>query len=46
LANISFRTGNRKLTFDAGTESFPDCPEANRFLRREYRSPWTFPETV
>ena len=46
LANISFRTGNRKLTFDAKTESFPAAPEANAFLRRTYRAPWGIPDAV
>lgn len=46
LANISYRVGNRKLQFDAGSESFPSSPEANRFLRRTYRAPWAVPESV
>jgi predicted dehydrogenase len=41
LANIACRGGNRKLAFDAQTESFPGEPEANKFLRRStYRAPW------
>jgi predicted dehydrogenase len=45
LANIACRVGNRKLVFDAGTETFPGEAEANRFLRRaQYRSPWVLPE--
>ena len=46
LANISYRVGNRKLRFDAKSESFPESPEANQFLRRKYRAPWVVPETV
>ncbi|MBU6402203.1 MAG: Gfo/Idh/MocA family oxidoreductase [Verrucomicrobia bacterium] len=47
LANAAWRMGNAKLKFDAGTESFPDAPEAERFLRRaRYRAPWLLPETV
>ncbi|MBI5691519.1 MAG: Gfo/Idh/MocA family oxidoreductase [Verrucomicrobia bacterium] len=46
LANISFRVGNRKLTFDARTETFPDAPEANRFLKRTYRAPWAVSDPV
>jgi predicted dehydrogenase len=46
LANISYRVGNRKLQFDVKSESFPANPEANRFLRREYRAPWTVPNEV
>ena len=46
LANISFRLGNRKLQFDAKSESFPAAPEANQFLRRAYRNPWAVPAEV
>jgi predicted dehydrogenase len=46
LANISYRVGNRKLHFDRNSESFPACPEANKFIGREYRAPWTIPEAV
>ncbi len=46
LANASYRAGNRKLQFDAKSESFPATPEANQFLRRSYRAPWTVPQTV
>jgi len=46
LANISYRVGNKKLTFDAASETFNDAPEANRFLKRTYRTPWVVPETV
>ncbi len=46
LANASFRAGNKKLAFDAKTETFPANPEANQFLRRTYRTPWVVPENV
>lgn len=46
LANISYRVGNRKLAWDAKTESFRDAPDANAYLRRTYRAPWIVPETV
>lgn len=47
LANIAWRMGNAKLEFDAGTETFPDSPGANRFLKRaHYRTPWIVPDTV
>lgn len=46
LANISYRVGNKKLKFDAATETFKDAPEANSFLKRVYRAPWVIPETV
>jgi hypothetical protein len=46
LANIAWRTGNRSLAFDPVSESFPGVPEANRFLKRAYRAPWTVPDQV
>jgi predicted dehydrogenase len=46
LANISWRTGNKKLAFDAKTETFTGAPEANQHLRRSYRAPWTVPDQV
>ena len=47
LANAAWRAGNIKLRFDPQTESFPETPEANRFLRRAgYRAPWVVPEKV
>jgi len=46
LANISYRVGNRKLTFDGTTETFKDAPDANAYLRRTYRKPWVVNESV
>jgi predicted dehydrogenase len=46
MANISGWVGNEKLRFDAESESFVDAPEANRFLKREYRAPWVVPDKV
>ena len=46
LANIAWRTGNRTLAFDPKTETFPDAPEANRLLKRAYRTPWVVPDQV
>jgi predicted dehydrogenase len=46
LANISFRTGNKKLTFDPKTEMFKNAPEANQYLKRTYRAPWGIPDVV
>jgi len=47
LANIAWRVGNQKLLFDGRTETFPDCPEANKHLKRaSYRKPWVVPENV
>ena len=40
-----FRVGNKKLKFDGKTETFADCPEANKFIKREsYRKPWVVPD--
>lgn len=46
LANISYRVGNKKLQFDAATETFRGAPDADRLLRRSYRAPWVVPDTV
>ncbi len=47
MANIAWMAGNVKLTFDAGTETFPGCPQANAWLKRAaYREPWTIPDPV
>ena len=39
LGNIALRVG-RTLEWDAGAERISNCPEANQYLSREYRSPW------
>ena len=46
LGNISYRVGGRRLLFDGKTETFPRDEEANKLLKRTYRSPWIVPETV
>ncbi|MHC4677727.1 MAG: Gfo/Idh/MocA family protein [Planctomycetota bacterium] len=46
LANISYRVGNRKLSFDGATETFANDAEANRYLKGSYRKPWVVPENV
>ncbi len=47
IANAAWRAGNRKLTFDRQSESFPEMPEANRYLKRSaYRAPWIVPDSV
>jgi predicted dehydrogenase len=39
LANIAFKM-KRRLEWDAETEKFTNCEEANALLHYEYRSPW------
>jgi predicted dehydrogenase len=46
LANISYRVGNRKLEFDASACAFVNDAEADRYLKRSYREPWTVPDKV
>ncbi|MEO6809657.1 MAG: gfo/Idh/MocA family oxidoreductase, partial [Isosphaeraceae bacterium] len=45
LGNIAHRLG-KTLTFDAKTESFPNEPEANNLLSREYSSRFEMPSQV
>jgi len=46
LANVSYRTGNRKLAYDAGTGWIVDDPEANVLMKRKGRAPWVIPDEV
>ena len=46
LGNISYRAGNKKLTFDVTTETFKNAPEANQYLKRTYRAPFIVPDVV
>ena len=46
LANASYRTGNRKLDYDAETGWIRDDPEANAFMKRKGREPWAIPDEV
>jgi len=39
LGNVAFRAG-KKLEWDAKNMRFPNAPEAEKFLRREYREGW------
>lgn len=45
VGNISQRVG-RKLRFDAATESFPNDPEANALLARQYSPRFAMPAQV
>lgn len=46
MANIAYRLGNKTLSFDAATEKFIDSPQANKFLKRQYRKEFEVPENV
>jgi hypothetical protein len=39
LGNVAIRTGQR-LTWDSENLRCVGCPEADRYLRREYRKGW------
>jgi hypothetical protein len=45
LANLSMKLG-RSLTWDPVAGLVKDDAEANRLLRRPYRSPWVHPEVA
>ena len=45
LGNIAYRTG-RALTFDPKTERFVGDEDANKYLSRKYRGPYSLPERV
>lgn len=40
LGNVAIRIGQR-ITWDAEKLQCPGCPEADRYIRREYRKGWT-----
>lgn len=40
LGNVAIRTG-QKLEWDAGNLRCPNVPEAERYIRREYRTGWS-----
>jgi predicted dehydrogenase len=44
LGEIAYRTG-RVLDFDPQSETFPGDPQASALLSKEYRAPWSIPET-
>jgi predicted dehydrogenase len=45
LGEIGYRVG-RVLNFDPATERFKKDDEANAMLTKEYRKPWTLPDSV
>ncbi len=40
LGNVAYRSG-RRIEWDAANMRIPNAPEAEKFLRREYRAGWT-----
>jgi hypothetical protein len=40
LGNVAYRTG-KKLQWDAKNLKATNCPEAQQYVRREYREGWT-----
>jgi predicted dehydrogenase len=46
LANISSRSGNKKLTYDPANNSILDPEASNRYIRRKDRAPWIIPDKV
>ncbi len=40
LGNVAYRAG-KKLKWDAKAMKFPNAPEAERFLKRDYREGWS-----
>ena len=40
LGNVAYRTG-KKLEWDAENLKAANCPEADQYIKREYRSGWT-----
>ena len=45
LGNIAYRTG-RVLNFDPKTEKFINDPEADKYLSRNYRTPFVVPDKI
>ena len=43
LGAVAIRCFGQKLTWDSAGMKFPGCPEAERFLKREYRAGWQAP---
>lgn len=43
LGMLSYKLG-RSVTWDGESERFPNDPEADALLKREYRAPWQYPQ--
>jgi len=46
LANVSYRAGERKLVYDAGTGTIAGDAEAESFMGYAGREPWVLPDEV
>ena len=46
LADITYRTGNKQLFFDAKSERFTNSEAANKLLKGNYRAPFIIPQFV
>ncbi|MBN2376008.1 MAG: Gfo/Idh/MocA family oxidoreductase [Sedimentisphaerales bacterium] len=46
MANIAHRVGNKKLWFDAQTETFINNTDANNLIKSKYREKFQVPENV
>ncbi|MBN2377470.1 MAG: hypothetical protein JXD22_13795, partial [Sedimentisphaerales bacterium] len=46
MANIAYRVGNKKLWFDAKTETFINNTDANKLVKSTYRNKFQIPENV
>ena len=40
LGNVSYRLGGKKLEWDAEQLKAKDVPDADQYIRREYREGW------
>lgn len=41
LGNVAIRANGKKLEWDGPNMKFPNAPEADRWLKRTYRAPWS-----
>ena len=41
LGNVAIRAGGTKLEWDGPNMKFPNAPGAEKFLKRQYREPWS-----
>jgi predicted dehydrogenase len=41
LGNVAIKAEGKKLEWDGPNMKFPNAPDAEKFLKREYRTPWS-----